>query len=235
MFGNNRDDTLRVEGFDSILRGRRFLVVGDEMACLKRLNLLERESLYKGRSILIIHETPGKPNGFSMLGSIGRKRWDVIFRVRDAFEAQMLATYVANVPKPVRIVWISSSFSPGSEIPKALWQRWANSDVTLIGLSPVESATITCEWEAILFPHRCSQTIIEKYLAARGSGLVALASRMKEHYEEIAASGAALVWSSIDGSAIYWYDPTEGTVEEGYTKQEAATVLEGVRKWLLTV
>jgi hypothetical protein len=58
---------------------------------------------------------------------------------------------------------------------------------------------------------------------------------MKEHSEEIADSGAALAWSVIGSSgigSIYWYDPTEGKVEEGYTKKEAGSVLEGISKWL---
>jgi hypothetical protein len=63
-----------------------------------------------------------------------------------------------------------------------------------------------------------------------------MASQFKEHSEEIAASGASLVWSNIDvgpKGEIYWYDPMEGQIDDGYTKKEAATVLEGVAKWLL--
>jgi hypothetical protein len=31
---------------------------------------------------------------------------------------------------------------------------------------------------------------------------------------------------------MYWYDPHDGTVNDEYTKKEAAIVLEGVAKWL---
>ena len=230
-------DALRLEGFDGQLRGQKFLVVGDETAWLRRFGLIESESLYKGRNILVIQEAVGRPSGYSLLSSIGvlRKRWDVVFRVKEAFEAQMLATYVANAPKPIRILWICAT--SGCEIPRTLWQRWAGMDITLIGGSSDAGSpiSIVCEWDTILFPHRCPQGVVEKILSARGSGLAALASRMKEHSEEIAESGAALVWSNggkQGTGAIYWYDPLEGKVEEGYTKKEAGSVLEGIAKWL---
>lgn len=225
-------DALRVEGFDGQLRGQKFLVVGDETAWLRRFGLIESESLYKGRNVLVIQEGI-RPSGFSLISSIGvlRKRWDMIFRIKEGFEAQMLATYVANCPKPVRILWLCAS----GEIPRALWQRWVKQDITLIGGTSEENTAITCEWDAILFPHRCPQATVEKFLSGRGTGLAALASRMKEHSDEIAESGAALAWSNAGGGqgAIYWYDPTEGKVEEGYNKKEAGYVLEGISKWLL--
>lgn len=229
------EDTLRMEGFDAQLRGHRFLVIGDEIAWLRRFNLIESQSLYKGRNILVIQEAFGKPTNVNFLSSIiGRRRWDVIFRVRESFEAQMIATYVQNAPKPVRILWLCAN--PMCEIPRALWQRWAKADVTLIGGLFPEGLSISCEWEAILFPHRCPQEIVEKVLSLRGSGISGLAVKFKEHSEEIAASGAALAWSNIDSGVkgeIYWYDPAEGEIDHAYTKKEAARVLEGVAKWLL--
>ena len=232
MFSPSQE-TLRVEGFDSDLRGKRFLVVGDERDWLRRFNLIESQSLYKGRNILVIQETPGKPS-LTLLGSLGRKRWDIIFRIRESFEAQMLATYVQNAPKPVRILWVCTNSM--CEIPRAVWQRWRDqrSDVTLIGGS--DGNSVSCEWEAILFPHKCPQETVEKVLASRGSGISSLASKIKDHREEIGTSGAALVWSNIEESEtrgnIYWYDPMEGQVDDGYTKKEAAIVLEGIAKWL---
>jgi len=228
-------EALRVEGFDGQLRGQKFLVVGDETAWLRRFGIIESESLYKGRNILVIQEAVGRPSGFSLISSVGvlRKRWDMIFRIKEGFEAQMLATYVVNCPKPVRILWICAS--TGCEVPRALWQRWVKQDITLIGGTSEENTAIVCEWDAVLFPHRCPQAIVEKFLSGRGTGLAALASRMKEHSDEIAESGAALAWSNANGGqgAIYWYDPTEGKVEEGYNKKEAGSVLEGISKWLL--
>jgi hypothetical protein len=228
------EEPLRVEGFDAPLRGHRFLVIGDEKAWLRRFNLIESQSLYKGRSILVIQESMGKPSNVSLLGSVGRRRWDIIFRVRESFEAQMVATYVANAPKPIRILWICANAM--CEIPRSLWQRWREQklDVTLIGGS--DGTSVSCEWEAILFPHRCPQETVEKVLSARGSGISALAAKMKEHGEEIASSGAALAWSNIEESdtrgSMYWYDPHDGTVNDEYTKKEAALLLEGISKWL---
>lgn len=227
-------DTLRMEGFDAELRGRRFLVIGDERAWLRRFNLIESQSLYKGRNVLVIQEAPGKPSSASLLSSVGRRRWDVIFRVREAFEVQMIATYVQNAPKPVRILWLCGGSM--CEIPRALTQRWVKADVTLVGGLALDCLSVACEWEAILFPHRCPQETVERVLSARGSGISGMASQFKEHSEEIAASGASLVWSNIDvgpKGEIYWYDPMEGQIDDGYTKKEAATVLEGVAKWLL--
>jgi len=230
-------DTLQVEGFDGQLKGHKCLVVGDEMAWLRRFNMIESESLYKGRNILVIQEAIGRPSGYSLVSSIGilRKRWDIVFRIKEGFEAQMLATYVANCPKPVRILWIC--VTTGCEIPRGLWQKWTSgNDITLIGGTSEDITQITCEWDAILFPHRCPQAIVEKFLSGRGSGIVSLASKMKEYTEEIANSGAALAWSNLERGGVgsmFWYDPTEGKVEDAYTKKEAGAVLHGISKWLL--
>ena len=228
------DDTLRMEGFDAALRGRRFLVIGDERAWLRRFNLIESQSLYKGRNILVIQEAVGKPSTVSLLSSVGRRRWDIIFRVRESFEAQMIATYVQNAPKPVRILWLCANSM--CEIPRSLWQRWVKSDVTLIGGLLPDGVSIACEWEAILFPHRCPQETIEKVLSSRGSGISGMASQFKEHSDEIASSGAALAWSNIDigqKGEIYWYDPMEGHIDDAYTKKEASVILDNISKWLL--
>jgi len=146
--------------------------------------------------------------------SVLRKRWDCVFRVRDTFEAQMLATYVANAPKPIRIMWI------GTDIPRALWQKW-NSDITLLGCS---EGVIGCEWEAIFFPLNFSAQATEKILIARG--VRNLAGNMAS---EIAANGAALVWSNINTSQgeLYWYDPSEGEVEK-ISGADAVSMLEEV-------
>ena len=113
--------SIRLEGFDGGIRGHRCLVIGKETDWLARINTLESESLYKGRSILVIHE-PMRGVSAAVGSALFRKRWDCIFRVRDAFEAQMLATYVANAPKPVRILWISAMGT--QEIPRALTSKW---------------------------------------------------------------------------------------------------------------
>ena len=193
--------------------------------------MLESESLYKGRNILVIHEGRETPNPL-----LFKRRWDVIFRVREAFELQMLATYVANAPKPVRILW--TAMDPvGADIPRALWQRWnVGQDITLLGGS--ESGVLPCEWEAILFPLCCPQDTIERILGARGSSLAAMAVRFRDYMAEINKSEAALAWTNIQESeskgALYWYDPADGARAESslYTKKEAGILLDSLAKWI---
>lgn len=212
--------SLRLEGFDSAIRGHRSLIIGKDTDCLRRMNILESESLYKGRSILVIQE-PAR--GFGSVGnSVFRKRWDCVFRIRESFEAQMLATYVANAPKPVRIMWLGSA---NVEIPRALWQKW-NGDITLLGCST--GSMLGCDWESIFFPLHHSPQETEKILSMRTAGRN-LAMNVSGHLSEIAASGAALVWSNIDDKqgTLYWYDPTEGELEK-VSKADAISMLEEV-------
>ena len=181
-----------LEGFSEHIRGRRSLVVGDVADWLAKIGAVESESLYKGRSVLVIQEAVR--GGFGGGPALFRKRWDCIFRIRDSFEAQMLATYVANAPKPVRILWTGS----GQDIPRALWQRWSGNDVTLIGGSGSGGSDLFgCEWEVIFFPLRNTRQLTEKILGMRGSGMRALVPAVAPHLDEIAESGAALVLSLI--------------------------------------
>ena len=95
-----------------------------------------------------------------------------------------------------------------------------------------------CEWEAILFPLNAGLTMIERTLALRGTNIRSLAAGVGEHLSDIAAKGAALVWSNIDErdsrGALYWYDPTEGVSEgEKLSKKEAVQMLEEVREMIL--
>lgn len=215
--------SLSLEGFNGVIRSHRSLVIGKEADWLAKIHLLESESLYKGRSILVIQETV---RGAPVAPCLLRKRWDCVFRIRDAFEAQMLATYVQNAPKPIRVLWT------GSQIPRALWQRWAGTDVTLVGGSGGD--LFGCEWETIFFPLQNTAQFTEKVLAQRGSGMRGLVGPISAHLGEIADSGAALVWSNIDEAdargALYWYDPKEDSHSKMDTisKEEAVAMLEDV-------
>ena len=230
--------SLRLEGFDGDIRAHRCLVIGKEADWIARIESLESESLYKGRSILVIHEA-SRPSGVSVSTILLRKRWDCIFRIRESFEAQMLATYVANAPKPVRILWYS--VGTGQEIPRALWQKWAStagSDITLIGCSQ-SGEPLGCEWEAIFFPLQNTPQFTERVLGMRGSGMRSLAANVSSYLTEIAQSGAALVWSNIDEKdsrgALYWYDPSEGTTNpsDKITKPDALSMLEELKFWIM--
>ena len=215
-----------LEAFDAPLRGHRTLIIGSTDDWLARLTLLESESLYKGRSILIIQDTPNP--------ILLKRKWDLIVRVKENFELQMLATYVANAPKPVRILWASDT----GEIPRALWSKWVKQDVSLIGVSELGSlqGIRSCEWETIMFPLKCPETILERVLSARGSGIAGLVTRIKSHMADLESSQAALAWTNIDSDSrgnLYWYDPSEGRRSENlYTKKEASQLLDSLSRWV---
>jgi hypothetical protein len=226
---------IRLEGFDESLRGHRTLVVGQAESWLARMNMLESEVLYKGHSVLVIQEnTKGTGREYPALM---RRRWDVIFRLRETFDAQMLVTYVQNASKPCRVLW---AFPPHglAEVPKTIWTRWnAGNDVTLIG--GTESGLLgSVEWETILFQLKSEQSLIERVLTARGPGIASMLAKVKDHLSEISESGAAVAWSNIDEEdkkgKLYWYDPSEGTeTGEMYNKKEVSDILQSVSKWLL--
>jgi hypothetical protein len=213
----------RLEGFDAVLRGRRLFVVGVD-AGLRRFAALESESLYRGKNVLVLGE------GSIVPLAVWRRKWDVIFRIRDSFDAQMIATYVANAAKPSRVFWL------GGEIPRTLWTRWVKQDITLIGSGTVGAT----EWEAIFFDHGCEMAVIERVLGQRGVG--SSLAQVREHLSELAASGAALVWSNIDEAGVfsgrgslYWYDPESvAEVGTGLIRAEIAQMLDAVKKWAET-
>ena len=233
--------SIRLEGFDGGIRGHRCLIIGKESDWLAHMNTLESESLYKGRSILVIHE-PMRGITAAVSSSIFRKRWDCIFRVRDSFEAQMVATYVANAPKPVRILWIAATGA--QEIPRALTSKWERGDITLLAasaraetngaprLGSGRSEMLGCEWEVIFFPLHATSATVEKILGMRGTGVRQIAHDIGAHLSEIAAHGAGLVWSNIDETdsrgALYWYDPSEGQKSDKLTNDEVVKMLEEV-------
>ena len=64
-----------LEAFDAPLRGHRTLIIGSTDDWLARLTLLESESLYKGRSILVIQDTPNP--------IILKRKWTLLFVSRE--------------------------------------------------------------------------------------------------------------------------------------------------------
>jgi hypothetical protein len=226
----NRDTMdIRLEGFDTEIRGHRVLVIGGAEGWLAKIAMLESNALYKGRSILVIQETGRGQTEINPL--LLKHRWDLIVRVKEGFDAQMLATYVNSCPKPCRILW---AYTTGQEIPRSLWQRWTKGDVTLIG-GTEGSSLGSVEWECIFFPIEADQSVIEKVLNGRATGAYNGFSKLKDHLEDIAASGAALAWSTIDEKtgSLYWYDPSEGVRgDDMYTKKEAKALLESLAHWV---
>lgn len=226
-------EPLRIEAFDTSLNGRRAALVGSPMMWLGVIGEVEAEHLYRGRTILVLQDTSGGRGPVTAPSILFRRRWDLIIRVKEGFEAQMVATYVANAPKPVRIVWITLG-SSGGDIPRALWSRWTGrNDITLFGCH--ETALIGgCEWECILFPHGFGQERMEKVLMARG--VVQALGKVRDGLSEITASGAALVWSNIDESdfrgGIYWYDPKPVTTGLEWSKDDLQDTLRTIADWV---
>jgi len=212
-----------IDSLDVQFRGHRTLVVNSVELALCRFSLLESVCLYKGKNVLVIQEGQEVSLGNPLLF---RRRWDVIFRVKDAFELQMLATFVANAPKPVRIFWSCVGLG---DIPRGLWSRWQGQDVSLLGCS---DGVTGCEWETILFPLAYPFDKVERTLASRGSGLVAKCKELKEHWGELVDAKAAVAWVS-QTNTIHWYDPAEHVYDAPlYTKAEAVILLQSLAKWL---
>lgn len=213
---------MRIESLDVPFRGHRTLVVGSVELALQRFSLLESSSAYKGKNILVIQEGQEVTLGHPL---IFRKRWDVTFRVKDAFDIQLLATYVSNAPKPSRVFWLTLGNS--GDIPRALWTRWSH-DVSLIGCSDVGSIN-GCEWETILFPLGYPVEKVERVLHGRGPPLL---KELKDHWTELLEAKAAVAWVSSTNS-IHWYDPAENVYDAPlYTKEEAAAVLQSLASWI---
>jgi hypothetical protein len=214
------DQQVRVEGFDGAVAGKRACLFGGPQQWLGRLALLESEALYKGRTVLVCSMPPR--GGSPPLGLM-RRRWDAIFCPRENFDYQMLLTYVANAPKPVRVCWWSA---PGtSEIPRAIWSKWTGG-VTLLGFNESAGDLWGVEWDVIFFPLEATSGFVEKVLGRRGTGQRQLMSGIAEHLDDIRSNGAALCWAG----GLLWYDPSEGS--EALPKlgaRDAVQMLEEVR------
>jgi hypothetical protein len=219
-------EQMELEAFDESLRGRKTLIVGSFDLALSRFSKIESTSLFKGKSILVIADTASVPHTPNPL--LFRKRWDAIFRVKEAFDAQMLVTYISHAIKPVRVFWT------GGDIPKGISAKW-NGDITLIGFS--DTGVTGCEWDVILFPISYPYESMERCLVSRHLHIPTMLQRIKQHLSEIAESKAGIAWSCIDHpgtpGSLYWYDPSEGKqTMQPFTKAEASALLGSIAKWL---
>lgn len=217
-------DQIRLEGFDGTIAGKRVCIFGSPSEWLGRLALLESEALYKGRTILVCSQLA---RGSHPPSGLMRRRWDAVFSPKENFDYQMLLTYVANAPKPVRVCWYSTGGS--GEIPRAIWSRWSSpgSQVTLLGCNEgINSGELWgVEWDVILFPLAATSGFVEKVLGRRGTGYRSQVAGIAEHLDDIRSNGAALCWAG----GLLWYDPSEG--QEALPKlgsREAAQMLEEV-------
>jgi hypothetical protein len=218
---------MELEAFDESLRGRKTLIISSLDLALSRFAMIESGCLFKGKNILVIGDTgsiPVTPNPL-----LFRKRWDVIFKLKEAFDAQMLATYISHAVKPVRIFW------SGGYIPKGLTVKWTG-DISLLCYSDTGTHS-GCEWDVILFPVGHAYDAIERCLLTRHVHIPSMLQRIKQHMPEISNSNAGIAWSCIDHmgtpGSLFWYDPSEGKqTMPPFTKAEASALLTSIAKWL---
>lgn len=210
---------MRIESLDVPFRGHRTLVLGSVELALQRFSLLESSSAYKGKNILVLQEGQEVSVGHPL---IFRKRWDCIFRVKDAFDLQLLATYVTNSPKPSRVFWHTMGTG---DIPRGLWSRWTQ-DISLLGCS--ETMIGGCDWETVLFPLGYPFERVERVV-----GRASVLKDLKEHWSELLDAKAAVAWICAKNT-LHWYDPSEHVYDAPlYTKEEASTILQSLAKWLV--
>lgn len=209
-------DTVRVEGFGSSLKGQKVWIVGDEHLVPNRLHVLEMELLGRGRRILLLADGRKQIPRWAM-----KVEWDAVFKIRDALDLRLALTYVANVTKPLRIVWI------GDEPTSAVLQRLHVPDSTFIGYGnnkPQQS------WDCIFFSGSLDKGKIEDALMSRMGSAKLSHFTLQSVLPELRAAKAGLVWSSLGESEksghLYWYDIAEGEPpSEPFDMTEAASFL----------
>lgn len=208
-------ETIRVEGFSTNLRGRRIYIVGDENLLSNRIGALETELIGRGRKVLICADGRAEPKWAQ------KHTWDAIFRLRDITDLRLAMTYLSYAAKPVRLVWL------GEEPTHVMTPKWAKEDVTLIS---VGHSFPRQEWDAIFFgPTMVAKHIEDALLTRMGSAKLAQFA-LRTVLPELQVAKAALVWSNVDeadkSGSLYWYDIAEGSSkEEPLDYKEAADFL----------
>lgn len=231
-------DALRLEAFERSIRGRKVCCFGEPKDWLLRLSVLEAESLYKGRTILVLGGQTRGWSGSMPPSVLMRRRWDAVFAPKENFDYQMLLTYITNAPKPCRVSWWQPEASP-HEIPRAIWSKFG-SETTLLGFNSgvTRGELWGVEWDAVFFPLLVREEFVGRVLSARGSGIRAIAAGLTSSMDEIRANGAALVWSNIEErdsrGSLHWYDPEEGKehLKSGVNKEEALDMIEELKSWI---
>jgi hypothetical protein len=209
-------DTVRVEGFGSSLKGQKLWIVGDEHLLPNRLHVLEQELLGRGRRVLLLAD--GRKYIPKWALSI---EWDAVFKVRDALDLRLALTYIANVTKPIRIVWI------GDEPTPAVLSKLHVPESTFIGFGNNKPQQT---WDYIFFSGLLDKTRVEDVLISRMGSARLSHFNLSSVIPELRAAKAGLVWSSVgeaDRSGhLYWYDIAEGEPPaEPFDMTEASSFL----------
>jgi hypothetical protein len=217
---------VRLEGFSAPLKGQKIWICGTRdtlgKQILNRLATLEEELLNRGRKVLIIQNQRDISLRWSQ--SI---QWDAIFRIRDALDLRLAATYIQNANKPVRVVWI------GDEPPSALMTAMSSNDITFI-VASTQNPRAT--WNAIFYHPTLSQSFIEDGLTPRMGQSQVQKLNIHSVLRELQASDVGLVWSSIGESdksgSVYWNDLEDTATSIQFDPREAIDHLKEVSEFL---
>lgn len=208
------EPTLRLEGFSESLRGRRVYCIASTMAqgqqfIKGKLATLNTEVAHRGRKVLVFQGTAPPPKWLTQMG------WDASFHARDVQDLKLAMTYIQHAARPTRVVWAGGDPSP------SVFALLSRMDITLIGLG--ERAPSHPEWQAMFWSSDATLEDVEPTVQARmgQAGVTGLRSVLKE----LRGSQVGLVWSCIEESALYWYDPAEGADQEQIDLVDAANVL----------
>ena len=181
--------------------------------------MLEQELLGRGRRVLLLAD--GRKYIPKWASSI---EWDVVFKLRDAVDLRLAITYISNVAKPIRIVWI------GDEPTQMVMSKIHIQDSTFIGygnMKPQQS------WDYIFFSGMLDKGKIEDALMPRMGSAKLSHFNLSSVLPELRAAKAGLVWSSMGESEksgnLYWYDIAEGEPpSEAFDSTEAANFLRDI-------
>jgi hypothetical protein len=216
---------VRLEGFSAPLKGQKIWICGTRdtlgKQILNRLTVIEEELLNRGRKVLILQNQRDISLRWSQ-----NIQWDATFRVRDALDLRLAATYIQNASKPVRVVWI------GDEPPSALMTALSSSDITFM-VASTQNPRAT--WNAIFYHPSLSQSFIEDGLNPRMGLSQVQKLNIPSVLRELQASDVGLVWSTIGESekagSVYWNDLEEAPTLQ-FDPREAIDHLKEVSEFL---
>lgn len=221
-------DTVRLEGFNSSLKGQRVWLVGPSNRIgnmmLHRLSQVEEEFLGRGRRILLLQNSREIPMRWSQ-----KVQWDATFRIREAQDLRLAATYIQNSIKPLRIVWI------GEEPPLSLLSICSSPDICFLGAG---ANNPRMGWSAIFWDSSSPQNIIEETLSAKMGSPYVASLKLGSVLSELKASQVGFVWSLINESektgSVYWCDYEEDRKDSNLTMEpkEAVECLREIASFL---
>jgi len=216
---------VRLEGFSAPLKGQKIWICGTRdtlgTQILNRLSALEEELLNRGRKVLILQNQRDISLRWSQ-----QIQWDATFRIKDAQDLRLAATYIQNAAKPMRVVWI------GDEPPSALMSAMASTDITFLVAS---TQNPRASWNAIFYHPTLTQNFIEEGLTPRMGSSQVQKLNIHSVLRELQASNVGLVWSSIGETdkfgGVYWND-LEETTNAPFDPREAIDHLKEVSEFL---